>query len=112
MKPSVMRDLETIRDDNLDLLAAGDVNIEPLLAWGRQRELVFDRLQEMELQLPRHEQAAACSMIKEILDLDALILTKLQQTVATLTQRRVALVRMERSLKERLFQPVLLERVA
>jgi Flagellar protein FliT len=114
MKSSVMRDLEAIRDENLDLLAAGDVDIERLLAWGGQRELVFARLQEMELQLPWSEQATARSLIKEILELDASILTRVQQTLATLTQRRAAMVRMEQALGSngRFFPSILVERVA
>jgi hypothetical protein len=76
--------------------------------------LVFARLREMELQLPWNEQAAARSLIKEILELDAAILTRVQQTLATLTQRRAAMVRMEQALGSngRFFPSILVERVA
>ena len=97
----VMQDLEAIRDGNLKLLAVPDHDTRQIQKWGTQRELIFARLQEGNLQLCSDERAAAAPLVKEILELDAEVLARLQQYQATLSRKRTGAVKMQRALAGR-----------
>ena len=111
---SVMRDLEAIRDENLKLLAVSGHDTRQILKWRTQRELIFARLQEGNLQLCRDDRAAAARLVKEILELDGEVLDRLQQHQATLTRQRTGAVKMQQALaaSEGSHSSVLLQRVA
>ncbi len=110
----VMRDLEAVRDGNLKLLAVPDHDTRQIQKWGTQREVIFARLQEENLQLCGDERAAAALLVKEILELDAEVLARLQQHQATLSRKRTGAVRMQQALaaSEGSHSSVLLQRIA
>jgi len=112
--PNVLRDLEGIREENLKLLATSDDDAAQVLEWGARRELIFARLRESDLGLAGDELAAATSLIKEIVKLDATILARLQQNLATLSQKRTAATKMRKALahRARSYPSVFLRRVA
>ena len=99
--PNVLRDLEGIREESLKLLAAPDDDAAQILKWGARRELIFARLRESDFRLAGDELAAASSLIKEIVGLDATILARLQQNLATLSQKGTAATRMQKALLHR-----------
>jgi len=110
----VMRDLEAIRDENLKLLAVSGDDSGQIQKWGAQRELIFARLREKNLQLSTDDQAAAAYLLKEILELDAAVLARLQEYQARLSRKMTGGVKMQRALaaSERCHPSVLLQRVA
>ena len=99
--PNVLQDLEGIREETLKLLAASDDDVAQILKWGARRELIFARLRESDLRLAGDELAAATTLIKEIVMLDATILARLQQNLATLSQQRTTANKMQKVLAHR-----------
>jgi len=111
---SVLRDLEAIRDENLQLLAVTDNDIGEIKKWGEQRELIFARLRAASLQLSTQERAIATSLVKEIVEQDAVICARLQQHQANLSRKRAVAAKMRQALtaSEGCHSFVLLRRVA
>ena len=111
---SVLRDLEAIREANLKLLAAPDDDIAKIQEWGAAREMIFARLGKGDFPLHIAERGAATSLMEEIVGLDAAILARLQQNLATLSQNRTAAVKIQQALgsSAHFYPAVLLQRVA
>jgi flagellar biosynthesis/type III secretory pathway chaperone len=114
MMRSVLHDLKELVEENKKLLAAAELDMEWLQRWSCQRETIFARFKSADFSLPRAEETTAANLIKEILEADAIIITRVKQELVTLEQKITATQNIGRILKANAGSgsPALLCRVA
>jgi hypothetical protein len=91
-----LRDLQSIVEENNKLLASS-ASIADYQDWGARRRALFDRLKDF--QVSADDAPAAILLIKEIMRLDASILSRMGENLATLGEKLATACKVRQSIR-------------
>ncbi len=111
---SVLHDLQELVEENKRLLSAPELDMDWLQKWSARREAIFARFKETDVRLLCGEETLAGSLVKEVLEADAIILARFKQQLILLEQKIGATQNIRRILNTNAGtgSPALLRRVA
>jgi hypothetical protein len=76
----VMEDIALLLASNRELLDAGEFEVERLQTWAAERGRIFCRLKQQTRTLTNADPSTVESLLKELLDLDAQIFSRIVET--------------------------------
>ena len=94
----MLKDLEALLEENVRFASASTSEIPELLSWGARREAIFERLRNADFELHQSEEARAVKLIRELLELDAAIIARLEKQLGVLEQEIIAANKMRQLL--------------